>query len=84
MTKTKNIVLTSEEVNERGKVLLQRLRNNGVWQYSRWFVDRDRGHLNGNGSLQDRMQRIFNDKGTPLDTNLLLELEAIADKHLDK
>lgn len=83
MPKTKNIVLNSDQVTERGKALLQRLRNNGVWQYSRWFVDRDRGHFNGNGSIQDRMHRIFNGKGTPMDTNLLLELEAIADKHLE-
>lgn len=82
MTKTKNIVLTSEEVNTRGKALLQRLRNNGVWMYSRWFVDKATRYT-GNGTIQDRMQRIFNGKGTPMDTNLLLELEAIADKHLE-
>ena len=81
MTKTKNIVLTSEEVNTRGKALLQRLRNNGVWMYSRWFVDKATRYT-GNGTIQDRMQRIVNNKGTSLDTNLLLEMEKIANKHL--
>lgn len=83
MTKTKNIVLSSEEVNERGKVLLQRLRNNGVWQYSRWFVDKATRYT-GNGTIQDRMQRIVNNKGTSLDTNLLLEMEKIANKYLQE
>lgn len=82
MTKHKNIVLDYPEINERAKRLLQRLRYQGVWQYSRWFGEVD-GRYNGDGAIQDRMHRLFNGKGTPLDTNLLLELEAIADKHLE-
>ncbi len=83
MAKNKNIVLTSKEVNERGRILLQQLRNIGVWQYSRWFVERD-NRYNGDGAIQDRMQRIFNERGVPTDTNLLMDMEDIVAKHLAK
>lgn len=89
MIKQKNTALTSKEIKERAERLRWRLDNdetrraNKERQYTPWFVHHNPKWY-GDGALQHRIRMVFNGKGTPLDTNLLLELEAIADKHLDK
>lgn len=81
MAKQKNIILTNEDITARGNALLQHLRNNAIWQYVPWFVANN-SKWKGDASLQHRMRMIFNGKSTPLDTNLLLDMEKIAAKHL--
>lgn len=76
------LATTPSEVRDRGAALLQRLRSAGIWQYKRWFLDKE-PKWNGDASVQYRVFMILNGRGALTDAELLRKCEVLADRHLD-
>lgn len=84
MTKSKKeeaANVTTQEVQQRGRALQHRFRVAGFPQYTRWFVERDPS-LIGDGSIQSRIQKLFNGQGSKSDAVLLEKCEALANRFL--
>lgn len=84
MEKTKKLAavnLTTQEIQERGRALQHRFRVAGFPHYTRWIVDRDPS-LVGDGSIQSRIQKLFNGQGSKTDAVLLEKCEALANRFL--
>lgn len=75
--------LTTGDVQERGRALQHRFRVAGLPQYTRWYQEQD-GKLVGDASRIQRINVLFNGRGSMQDVELLEYCEALADQHLDQ
>lgn len=75
--------MRTSDIQQRGRALQHRFRVAGFPQYTRWYVDQE-PKWKGDASLMNRINVLFNGRGSMEDVELLLKCEALADKGLPK
>lgn len=81
-TKAKSVqLLSTADIQQRGRALQERFRSAGIPQYARWMIDHYPS-LGTDVEVMHRMRQLFNGAGARRDTELLIKCEALADRFL--